>query len=105
MYPQKVTGIMDNNETCDTYCFTEPKRHMGIFNGIITGQCTEILEYSDAEETAVCNLASIGLPTFVNPETKQFDYEKLHEVTKVITTNLNKVIDINFYPTEKTKKK
>jgi ribonucleotide reductase alpha subunit len=48
-------------------------------------------------------LASIGLPSFVNVETKQFDYDKLHHVTKVITNNLNKVIDINFYPTEKTK--
>jgi ribonucleotide reductase alpha subunit len=100
----KIVGIEDLNEKCDTYCFTEPKRHMGIFNGIITGQCTEILEYSDDKETAVCNLASIGLPTFVDPETKQFDYEKLHEVTKVVTTNLNKVIDINFYPTDKTKR-
>ena len=65
--------------------------------------CTEIIEYSDDKETAVCNLASIALPTFVNQESKQFDYEKLHEVTKVVTNNLNKVIDINFYPTEKTK--
>ena len=66
--------------------------------------CTEIIEYSDANETAVCNLASIALPSFVDKETKLFDYEKLHEVTKVITNNLNKVIDINFYPTEKTKR-
>ena len=66
--------------------------------------CTEILEYSDDKETAVCNLASIALPTFVNKDTKTFDYDKLHEVTKVVTTNLNKVIDINFYPTEKTKR-
>ena len=65
--------------------------------------CTEIIEYSDENETAVCNLASIGLPTFVNAETKTFDYEKLHEVTKVVTQNLNKIIDINFYPTEKTR--
>ena len=65
--------------------------------------CCEIIEYSDANETAVCNLASIGLPTFVNEETKTFDYEKLHYVTKVVTTNLNKVIDVNFYPTTKTK--
>ena len=65
--------------------------------------CTEITEYSDDKETAVCNLASIGLPSFVNVETRSFDYVKLHEVTKVITNNLNKVIDINFYPTEKTK--
>jgi len=66
--------------------------------------CTEILEYSDDKETAVCNLASLGLPTFVNQQTKQFDFEKLHYVTKVVTNNLNKVIDINFYPTEKTRR-
>ena len=65
--------------------------------------CSEILEYSDDKETAVCNLASIALPAFVNENTKTFDYNKLHEVTKVVTNNLNKVIDINFYPTEKTK--
>ena len=65
--------------------------------------CCEILEYSDKNETAVCNLASIALPSFVNEETKQFNYDKLHEVTKVVTNNLNKVIDINFYPTEKTR--
>ena len=68
--------------------------------------CSEIMEYSDAEETAVCNLASIGLPTFIRTEGDQkvFDYEKLHDVAKVVTKNLNKIIDINFYPTEKTRK-
>jgi ribonucleoside-diphosphate reductase alpha subunit len=66
--------------------------------------CTEIIEYSDDKETAVCNLGSIGLPTFVNEVTKQFDYDKLHEVVKVLTNNLNSVIDVNFYPTEKTKR-
>ena len=65
--------------------------------------CTEIIEYSDNKETAVCNLASIGLSMFVNND-KTFDYDKLHDVTKVVTDNLNKVIDINFYPTEKTKR-
>jgi ribonucleoside-diphosphate reductase alpha subunit len=65
--------------------------------------CTEITEYSDEKETAVCNLASIALPAFVNETTKQFDYDELHRITKVITNNLNKVIDINFYPTDKTK--
>jgi ribonucleotide reductase alpha subunit len=63
--------------------------------------CTEVTEYSDAKETAVCNLASIALPAFVS--NNLFDYDKLHEVTKVITNNLNRVIDINFYPTDKTK--
>jgi ribonucleotide reductase alpha subunit/intein/homing endonuclease len=65
--------------------------------------CTEIVQYSDNKETAVCNLASIGLPSFVNETNKTFDFNHLHYVTKVITNNLNKVIDINFYPTEKTK--
>lgn len=66
--------------------------------------CSEIIEYSSKDETAVCNLASIGLPTFVNQKTKEFDYDKLHQVTKVVTRNLNKIIDINFYPTEKTRR-
>lgn len=65
--------------------------------------CSEIIQYSDDKETAVCNLASIALPAFVNESTKQFDFAKLLEVTKVITNNLNIVIDINFYPTEKTR--
>jgi ribonucleoside-diphosphate reductase alpha chain len=62
--------------------------------------CAEILEYSDENETAVCNLASIALPTFV--ENGVFNYDKLVEVAGVITRNLNRVIDINYYPTEKT---
>lgn len=66
--------------------------------------CCEINQYSDATETSVCNLASIGLPMFVNEETKEFDYDKLHQVAKVVTNNLNKVIDVNFYPTEKTRR-
>jgi len=65
--------------------------------------CTEILEYSDANETAVCNLASIALPAFVDANSKTFDYDKLHDIAKVITNNLNKVIDINFYQTDKTR--
>ena len=65
--------------------------------------CTEIMEYSDATETAVCNLASIALSMYVNKD-KTYDYDKLHEVTKVVADNLNKVIDINFYPTDKTYK-
>jgi len=97
----KIKEIVDNNRIDDTFCFTEPKRHMGIFNGIITGQCSEIMEYSDENETAVCNLASIALPTFV--ENGAFNYDKLADVAGVITRNLNRVIDINYYPTEKTR--
>jgi len=66
--------------------------------------CTEIMEYSDDKETAVCNLASIALPAFVNEETKEFNYEQLHKVAKVVTGNLNRIIDINFYPTIKTER-
>jgi len=66
--------------------------------------CTEIIQYSDSNETAVCNLASIALPAFVDELNKTFNYKKLHEVTKIVTNNLNKIIDINFYPTEKTKR-
>lgn len=66
--------------------------------------CTEVLLYSDDKETAVCNLCSIALPAFIEPNTQSFDYTKLHEITKVATYNLNKVIDINYYPTEKTRR-
>ena len=100
----EIISLRDFGNKCDTYCFTEPKRNMGVFNGILTGQCTEIIEYSDKDETAVCNLASIALPAFVDPVSKEFNYDKLHYVTKVVTNNLNKVIDINYYPTPKTKR-
>uniref|UniRef100_A0A6C0C4Z2 ribonucleoside-diphosphate reductase n=1 Tax=viral metagenome TaxID=1070528 RepID=A0A6C0C4Z2_9ZZZZ len=180
----KITHIEDNGRQDKTFCFTEKKRNVGIFNGVITSQCTEIIEYSNADQTAVCNLASIGLPKFVkrrepgwksvklytkpdcvycnmsknmldanninyeilevtqgemdsfkhlfkctyNIEVKtfpqiivdekymgpyselvkhlrsEFDYEKLHDITKVVTDNLNRVIDVNFYPTEKTRR-
>ncbi len=58
--------------------------------------CTEILEFTSPDEVAVCNLASISLPKFINDG--KFDFEKLHEITRVITRNLNKIIDINYYP-------
>ena len=64
--------------------------------------CTEIMEVSTPDETAVCNLASICLPTFV--EGNQFNFTKLCEVTGVITRNLNRVIDRNYYPTEPARK-
>jgi ribonucleotide reductase alpha subunit len=69
--------------------------------------CTEIIQYSDKDETAVCNLASIALNKFVNFDTDLskhiFNYEHLHDVVRVVTRNLNMVIDINYYPTEKTR--
>ena len=58
--------------------------------------CTEILEYTSPDEVAVCNLASISLPKFIS--NGSFDFDRLHEITRVITRNLNKIIDINYYP-------
>jgi ribonucleotide reductase alpha subunit len=66
--------------------------------------CTEIIEYSDENESAVCNLASISLGKFVDDATRVYDYEALHKITKIIVYNLNKIIDVNFYPIEKTKR-
>ncbi|KAH7098369.1 ribonucleotide reductase alpha subunit [Auriculariales sp. MPI-PUGE-AT-0066] len=63
--------------------------------------CTEIVEYSAPDETAVCNLASIALPSFISTSAtgeKSYDFAKLHDVTKVVARNLNKIIDINYYP-------
>jgi ribonucleoside-diphosphate reductase alpha subunit len=66
--------------------------------------CTEIIEYSAPDEVAVCNLASIALPTFIDAGTKTYNFEKLHEVAKVVCANLNKIIDINYYPVPEAKK-
>jgi len=65
--------------------------------------CTEIIEYTAPDEVAVCNLASLALPKFVT-EDGTFDHQKLYEITKVVTRNLNKVIDINYYPIEEARK-
>lgn len=180
----KVVSVEKSFENVDTYCFTEPKRHSAMFNGILTGQCNEITEYSDHKEYAVCNLASIALKSFVKPfddsnikewiiytkpnckyctyaknyltnlqnkfieiphtpenvaELKsllgketitfpqifiknnngfksiggwsdlysyyigRFDFDKLYEVAYMATINLDKVIDINYYPVPQAK--
>ena len=60
--------------------------------------CCEIVEYSAPDEVAVCNLASLALPSFVDVNNGEYDFKKLHEVTQVVVRNLNKIIDINHYP-------
>ena len=180
----KIKCVEITNRIDDTYCFTEEKEHKGIFNGIITGQCNEIVEYSDTNETAACNLASIALSNFVRnkqidsddwviyskkecpycnwakrllssnniefneiiveagddnynilkgkqsdpldkitfPQVyhkdnliggmedlyvyfgKEFDYEKLWDVSYHVTQNLDKVIDKNYYPTTEARR-
>lgn len=96
---EKIDGFYD------TYCFNEPKKNRGIFNGILTGNCAEINIYTDEYQTGVCNLASITLPKYIKYENNEpyFDYDKLYEVVREVTFNLNKVIDNNYYPTEKGK--
>ena len=65
--------------------------------------CNEINLYTSPEEVAVCNLASVALPKFVDVKNKTFDFDKLRDVVKVVTKNLNKVIDVNFYPVPEAK--
>lgn len=70
--------------------------------------CTEIIEYSAPDEVAVCNLASIALPTFIvddasAPHGKRYDFHKLHAVTKVVAGNLDTIIDVNYYPVQEAR--
>ncbi|KAK7681598.1 ribonucleoside reductase large subunit Cdc22 [Cerrena zonata] len=68
--------------------------------------CTEIIEYSSPDETAVCNLASIALPTFIDNTAsgKVYNFKKLHDVAKVVAFNLNRIIDVNYYPIEEARR-
>jgi|TARA_R110001606_G_scaffold172484_2_gene318682 ribonucleoside-diphosphate reductase alpha subunit len=93
------TPYMLYKDACNT---KSNQKNLGVIKS--SNLCTEIIEYTDKDETSVCNLASIALPKYVNKETKTFDYDKLHEVTKVVTKNLNRVIDRNFYPVETAKR-
>jgi len=77
---------------------TSNHNHLGTIKA--SNLCTEIVEYFDKDHTAVCNLASIGLPAFVN--NNEFDFKSLYDVTRVITNNLNNGIDINTYPIPET---
>ncbi|MEK6780253.1 MAG: ribonucleoside-diphosphate reductase subunit alpha [Bacteroidota bacterium] len=83
------------------------QKHLGTIKS--SNLCTEIIEYTSPDEVAVCNLASIALPKFVTEDglpagqASKFDHQKLYEITKVVTRNLNKVIDVNYYPVEEAK--
>jgi len=101
-----IDSVVDNGRISDTYCFTEEKRGMGIFNGILTGQCLEISLFSDDKEYATCNLASIALPKYVKYDSENkpyFDFEHLRQVSEYIITPMNDVIDNNYYPVPETK--
>ena len=97
-----VLSVIDEGRYDDTYCFNEPENNAGVFNGVLTGNCTEILEVSTPDETAVCNLASLALPAYVVGQ--RFDFAAMCNIVKVAVRNLNQIIDINFYPTPETKR-
>lgn len=83
------------SELHDTYCFTEMKRGMGVFNGILTGQCSEIALHTSDKEIATCNLASLCLGKFV--ENRQFNFEKFSQVVRFVVRIMNNIIDRNYY--------
>lgn len=91
----------------DVYCFTDEKRGMGLFNGIQLGNCAEIVEYTDNESVSVCNLSSIAVSRFVtkskNGNSPSFDWDLLGKVVEQCIENLNRIIDLNFYPVEASK--
>lgn len=103
--PEITVESIEYNGASDTYCFTELKKHRGTFNGIVTGQCAEIIEYVDDDATAVCNLGSLCLPKFVEikDNVKSFNFDKLMSITKVLVRNLDIIIDKNYYPSDKTR--
>jgi ribonucleotide reductase alpha subunit len=90
-----VAGVLTLPEAEDTYCFTEPLQHAGVFNELLTGQCSEIIQYSNPDEIAVCNLASVCLNRFVL--NGQFQFALLQDVTKKAVYNMNRIIDRNLY--------
>jgi len=119
----KVVKVEKLNYLSDTYCFTESIKHTGIFNGILTGQCQEIVIYSDKNETGTCNLSSICLNEFIRPyqdvdnphfkynvslnntpEYYTFDWEKFSDTVRMVQNNIDRLIDFNFYPTECAKR-
>ena len=65
--------------------------------------CTEIIEYTAPDEVAVCNLASIALPTYIDMNENVYDFQLLHKVTQVVVRNLNRTIDVNYYPVEEAR--
>jgi ribonucleotide reductase alpha subunit len=92
----RVVSVVDHGDVEDIYCFNEPKCHMGVFNGVITGQCAEILEYTSKDETSVCVIGSVVLKNYVKND--KFDFEDLRKNVKILAKNLDRSIDVMAYP-------
>ncbi len=78
-----------------------PQENIGIIKQ--SNLCTEIVLYTDKDHISVCNLASIALPSYIDEETLKFDFDKLESVVRVVTRNLNKVVDLTFYPVKEAR--
>ena len=97
----KVIRTAQKVRRANTYCFTEPLRNRGMFNGVLTGQCQEIIEVADEDRISSCNLASIALDEYVkvNDTGKPvYDFHHLEEVTREVVRGLNQVLDRTAYP-------
>lgn len=94
-FENKIENTYFDASEEDTFCFMEPKRNMGMFNGILTGQCTEITLVSNTENIGSCNLGSICVNECV--EGKTFNFERLEQLTRNMVRNINQVIDRNYY--------
>ena len=102
----KVTNVEWTGRQDATYCFNEPLLHKGIFNGVVTGQCCEITTYTDSDQVSVCNIASVGLPSYVKISKggdPTYDFKLLHDKTKVVAKNLDKVIQYTHYPIQRAR--
>lgn len=93
----RVKNIIDENKYTATYCGTEPKKHMLMFNGVLTGQCTEIIMPTDIDKTAVCNLGSINLARCNTTE-------ELIRVTKLALRSMDNCIDLTVYPSKESER-
>ena len=99
-----VKEVQITGRISDTYCFNEPERHMGVFNGIPAGNCLEISLPATPDTIASCNLGHIPLKTFVDPKSKTYDFKGLGKAARAQVDNIDKVIDFNYYPLDKRDK-
>lgn len=95
-----ILSVKETGREEDTYCFKETKCGMGMFEGIITGQCAEVTEYTSPDEIAVCTLASVALPSFME---ETFNFDKLGNTVEQVVRNLDSVIDTTYYPLTEAK--
>ena len=110
-----VVKIIDEGRIGDTYCFSEPINHAGVFNGILTGQCQEIVEVNKPGEIASCNLASVSLTVLAKGKLPRdakgtaadfrnvVNFDLLGRITRSIVDNLEEIIDKNYYPLDPSK--